>query len=166
MIQIKYLNKSILAVIFPLKEAEIPKAMLKKILLFLCLIFLESTAMAETLVIEIEKRVAGTLVLTENDAAKDFVKKLPLTLNFEDYATTERIAYLKEPLSLGSSNQTSTPNRGDFSYYAPWGNIAVFRKDFRESEGLIYLGKLSEDALHAIETSAKKPVTLRLKEGK
>ncbi len=138
--------------------------MFKKILFLLCLVFLESSAMAEILVIEVEKKVAGTLLLAENDAAKDFIKRLPLTLNFEDYGTTERIAYLKEPLSIGASNQTSTPNRGDFSYYVPWGNIAVFRKDFRESEGLIYLGKLSEDALHAIEASAKMPVTLRLKE--
>lgn len=33
------------------------------------------------------------------------------------------------------------PEVGDLAYYAPWGNLAVFYRDFRFSEGLILLGK-------------------------
>ena len=36
----------------------------------------------------------------------------------------------------------STPSARDLSYYAPWGNLAFFRKGFRYSEGLIALGKI------------------------
>ncbi len=101
------------------------------------------------------------LELNETDAAKDFLARLPLSLSFEDYGVTERIAYLKTPLNLGNSPRETTPVRGDFTYYAPWGNIAVFRKDFRLSDGLVPLGVLTKEALKAIETSGKGPVTFR-----
>ncbi|MNU08615.1 hypothetical protein D3C72_2547400 [compost metagenome] len=29
---------------------------------------------------------------------------------------------------------------GDLTYYAPWGNLAIFYKDFDYSSGLIHLG--------------------------
>ena len=35
------------------------------------------------------------------------------------------------------------------SYYAPWGNLAFFRKDFRYSSGLVRLGKI-ESGLEAM----------------
>lgn len=35
-----------------------------------------------------------------------------------------------------------TPEVGDFSYYAPWGNISVFYKDFRYSNSLYKLGTI------------------------
>jgi hypothetical protein len=31
---------------------------------------------------------------------------------------------------------------GDFSYYAPWGNLAIFHKPFRYSAGLVRLGRV------------------------
>ena len=33
-------------------------------------------------------------------------------------------------------------NVGDFSYYAPWGNISVFYKNFRYSNSLYKLGTI------------------------
>ena len=124
--------------------------------------FLVGSLMAnQTIALEAGTTVAF-LELNDTDAAKDFVSHLPLELNFEDYGSTERIAYLKTPLNLGRSPRQTTPVRGDFTYYAPWGNIAVFRKDFRLSEGLVPLGSLSTKALAIIENSGKNPVTFRL----
>lgn len=37
-------------------------------------------------------------MLEENDAAKDLMKRLPLSLVFENYGSLERISYLKEKL--------------------------------------------------------------------
>jgi hypothetical protein len=38
------------------------------------------------------------------------------------------------------------PSVGDIAYFAPWGNLALFYKDFTYSEGLIVLGKLDGDS--------------------
>lgn len=37
-----------------------------------------------------------------------------------------------------------TPKSGDLAYYAPWGNLAFFYQDFRESPELVTLGKIIE----------------------
>ena len=34
------------------------------------------------------------------------------------------------------------PSVGDIAYYAPWGNLAIFYKDFGYSRGLIRLGRI------------------------
>ncbi len=37
-----------------------------------------------------------------------------------------------------------TPQVGDFAYYAPWGNLAIYYKAFSYSSGLILLGRIEE----------------------
>lgn len=37
------------------------------------------------------------------------------------------------------------PSVGDITYYAPWGNLAIFYKDFGYSNGLINLGRIDND---------------------
>ena len=80
--------------------------------------------------------------LDNNQASNDFLEMLPLTLTFEDYNNTEKIATL--PYSLGVEGLPSgyTPEIGDFSYYAPWGNISIFYKEFRYSNSLYKLGTI------------------------
>jgi hypothetical protein len=43
---------------------------------------------------------------------------------------------------------------GDITYYAPWGNLAIFYKDFSYSAGLIKLGTLDSgsEALRRSDT--------------
>ena len=38
------------------------------------------------------------------------------------------------------------PSVGDIAYYAPWGNLAIFYRDFGFSDGLILLGRLDDGA--------------------
>ncbi|WP_341302023.1 cyclophilin-like fold protein [Lysinibacillus sp. FSL H8-0500] len=73
---------------------------------------------------------------------QDFLSLLPLTLPFEDYAGTERIGYLSKKLVTEGAPNGVEPKRGDLTYYAPWGNLALFYQDFRFSNGLIKLGTL------------------------
>ena len=79
-------------------------------------------------------------------AAESLWAMLPLTLDFEDFNGTERIAYTDEKISTEGAPASFTPNAGDITLYAPWGNIAVFYRPFRESRGLVPLGRFVEGA--------------------
>lgn len=91
--------------------------------------------------------------LLSNTAARRLTERMPLEVTFEDYGSTERIAYLKGKLDISGAPDSCTPVAGDIAYYAPWGNLAVFVKSFRHSEGLVPLGKLSPEALEAVKRS-------------
>jgi hypothetical protein len=90
-----------------------------------------------------EKVVTATL--TDSEAARDFVSLLPLTLTLEDYNKTERISNLPRKLSTTGAPAGSDPDVGDIAYYAPWGNLAIYYKDFGYSGGLVILGKIDGD---------------------
>ena len=117
--------------------------------------------MAQNIQIKVDDK-AFTGELNNNDAAKDFAAKLPLKLKFEDFGTTERISYLPKPLSLGTAPRNCDPQKGDIAYYIPWGNLAVFIRDFRPSDNLVPLGKLSSKSLEAIQESGSKDVEISL----
>jgi hypothetical protein len=86
-----------------------------------------------------------TATLTDGEAARDFVSLLPLTLTLEDYAKTEKISYLPRKLSTTGAPAGSDPDIGDIAYYAPWGNLAIYYRDFGYSSGLVILGKIDGD---------------------
>lgn len=76
--------------------------------------------------------------------AKAFYARLPLTLVLEDYASNEKIAYLEPALSV-SGSASHYARKGDITYYAPWGNLALFYKDFGQAPGLVSLGCFVDD---------------------
>lgn len=82
-----------------------------------------------------------TATLDDNATARDFLSMLPLTLTLKDYASTEKIAYPPRKLSIQGAPAGIDPEVGDITYYAPWGNLALFYKDFGYSAGLIRLGR-------------------------
>ncbi len=82
--------------------------------------------------------------LEDNSATKDLLGRLPLMLQFENYNDTEKIAYLDTQLDTSDAPDKCTPKSGDLAYYAPWGNLAFFYQDFRESPELVPLGKIIE----------------------
>lgn len=63
------------------------------------------------------------VALHPTPAGRDFVTRLPLTVTFKDYIGKEKIAYLSDALETGDTNAALS---GDFAYYKPWGNLAVF----------------------------------------
>ena len=92
-----------------------------------------------------------TASLEESDSAREFFAMLPLTLPLEDYAETEKIAYLPRKLTTQTAPEGIDPQVGDIAYYAPWGNLAIYYRDFGYSSGLIRLGCITSglDALTA-----------------
>lgn len=102
----------------------------------------------------IRMTMAGQIItasLEESDSARDFFAMLPLTLPLEDYAETEKIAYLPGKLTTQGAPKGIDPNVGDICYYTPWGNLAIYYRDFGYSSGLIRLGRITSglDALTA-----------------
>ena len=79
-------------------------------------------------------------------SAESLWAMLPLTLDFEDFNGTERIAYTDGKISTDGAPASYTPSAGDITLYAPWGNVAVFYRPFRESRGLVPLGRFIEGA--------------------
>jgi hypothetical protein len=87
-----------------------------------------------------------TATLYETPTAQDFASILPLTLTLKDYAQTEKVSDLPRKLTREGAPAGAKPSVGDIAYYAPWGNLALFYKDFPYSDGLILLGKLDGGA--------------------
>lgn len=85
----------------------------------------------------------ATAVLYDNPTSRDFAAMLPLTVKMEDYAGTEKIFYPSGKLSTKGAPGGFDPSVGDITCYAPWGNIALFYKDFGYSNGLISMGKIT-----------------------
>lgn len=80
--------------------------------------------------------------LNDSNTANSLASMLPLTLNFEDYNSTEKIAYLTDTLDTSDAPANFDPAIGDLTLYSPWGNLALFYKDFPSSSGLVPIGKV------------------------
>lgn len=88
--------------------------------------------------------------LYDNSVARDLVSRLPLTLEFSDYNGTEKIAYLpdgSEDWDLSDAPSSCTPSAGELTMYSPWGNLAIFYRDFRSSNGLVPVGSLDDGGI-------------------
>ncbi len=102
-----------------------------------------------------------TATLIDSKTTQDFISLLPLTLTLEDYGSTEKISYLPKRLSTEGAPAGIDPSVGDITYYAPWGNMAIFIRDFGYSNGLVLLGKIDGD-MSALNVSGPVSVTVEL----
>jgi hypothetical protein len=102
-----------------------------------------------------------TAILADNATARDFASLLPMTVTLKDYASTEKISDLPKHLSTDGAPGGSDPAVGDITYYAPWGNLAIFYKDFGYSRGLIKLGRI-ECGMDALNVSGSMQATIEL----
>ncbi|MFF1548023.1 cyclophilin-like fold protein [Streptomyces sp. NPDC058291] len=85
--------------------------------------------------------------LNDSPAARDFAGLLPLTLDLEDFHQTERIADLPRRLTTSGAPAPAAPKAGDLTYYAPWGNLALFYRDGPSaSADLLVLGHIDAGA--------------------
>lgn len=79
--------------------------------------------------------------LWDTSASRQLLAQLPLTLKFTDFAGSEKITYLPNRLiTKGMVNSANTP--GDFTYYAPWGNLALFYHGIGNDSQLYTLGQI------------------------
>lgn len=109
----------------------------------------------------VDGAVIATATLDSNDSARDFAALLPLNLALKDYAATEKVADLPRKLSTKGAPAAYNPSAGDISYFAPWGNLAIFYKDGHLSSGLVRLGRL-DTGLDAIRRPDARSVRVEL----
>lgn len=102
------------------------------------------------------------ITIYDNPTSRDFLSKLPLTLTFEDYNATEKISYLPETLTTENAPDSFDPDVGDVALYAPWGNLSVFYKDFRDSAGLVSIGHIDKDIEILTQTDSSFTAVLEL----
>ncbi len=148
---------------------------IKKLLLFLLFVVfadnilgngINETKNQDTTTMKIKITVGEkvlTATLENNETAKDLVAQFPLTVTLEDYASTEKIFYPDRKLSTAGAPSGYKPSVGDITYYAPWGDIAIFYKNFGFASGLINLGKIDGD-MSALTGSKNVKATFELME--
>src|SRR2546422_4944820 len=120
------------------------------------------TVKERTSVMKIRLTINGKAInatLIDNATARDFLTLLPMTLTLEDYAATEKISYLPRKLSTAGAPAGSDPSVGDVTYYAPWGNLAIFYRDSRYARGLIQLGRI-ESGVEALSVTGPLKATI------
>lgn len=98
--------------------------------------------------------------LDDHPGAQALYDLLPLELSFEDYNSTEKIAYLDDELATDGSPDNCDPEVGDLCYYIPWGNLCLFYQDFRHSESLVPLGTVISGAEMLEQLDTEPAVTL------
>lgn len=103
--------------------------------------------------------VTGTL--DDNAAARRFAELLPLDLELDDYAATEKVAALPEKLPTDGSPAGFAPKAGNITQYVPWSNLAIFHKPFGHAAGLVKLGHIDE-GLDVLRRQGRIRVTIEL----
>lgn len=79
----------------------------------------------------------------DNPASRDFLAQLPLTVTFEDYVGKEKISILQKKLAADNIQSENQPKKGDFAYFSPWGNLAIFYKGIEDATNdLVILGQI------------------------
>jgi hypothetical protein len=78
--------------------------------------------------------------LNGSQASKELYAQLPLTVEVENFGNNEKIFYPPEKLSISNTPNANAKN-GSLSYYAPWGDVVMFYKDFGSASGLYELGE-------------------------
>ena len=97
--------------------------------------------------------------LLDNATARDFFSLLPMSVTLEDYASTEKITQLPKKLATAGAPAGVDPDVGDITYYAPWGNLAIFYKDFGYAKGLVKLGSF-DSGIEALKTGGSLKATI------
>jgi len=125
---------------------------------------IEGNTMDDSKQYKIKIMIGDTILaatLYDNPTTRDFISLLPLALTLEDYAGTEKISYLPKKLSTDDAPSGFDPSVGDITYYAPWGNLAIFYKDFGYANGLISLGKI-DHGIEEFNTASSLNVSIEL----
>ena len=92
-----------------------------------------------------------TATLEDNVATRDFLSRLPLEATLEGYNnTTEKIFYPSPALPTEGVTRGCAPMPGDITIYAPWGNVAIFCKNWSYSNDLIKIGRIDGDGIEVL----------------
>ena len=142
---------------------------MKKRLFSALAIFAAATNARETMNILIQTDNPDTVIkatLADNATARDFYAQLPLRMKLKDYAGSEKIGTdIPKRLSTADAPKGYEGKQGDLTYYAPWGNLAIFYKDSHVgyADGLVYFGRI-ESGLARLEKLEGEVLISALKE--
>lgn len=96
-----------------------------------------------------DTELRGTL--DDTPPGRDFTAMLPLTLTLTDFHETEKISDLPRRVSTDDEVPAGAAGpAGDITVYAPWGNLALFYRDFTYTDDLIRLGALEPGAAETL----------------
>lgn len=84
-----------------------------------------------------------TAQLWENAPARALVDRLPLTLNFSDLNTVEKIARLDAALPMTGMPDGDDPAPRDIGWYAPSGDVVLYYGDVGYWPGIARIGHIS-----------------------
>lgn len=77
--------------------------------------------------------------LNGSQAAEDLYNQLPLEVKVENFSDNEKTFY---PEKLTTSNTPlADAKKGTLCYYAPWGDVVMFYKDYGKGSSLYELGE-------------------------
>ncbi len=86
--------------------------------------------------------------LNNSQASKELYAQLPLQIKVENYSNDEKIFYPPSKLSTNNTPLASNAVAGTLAYYAPWGDVVMFYKDFGNAGGLYELGEVVSGKEH------------------
>lgn len=121
--------------------------MIKKLLLSLAIAlacgFAQAVPAAEPVKVELvfgaDKAV---ILLDDNTVTRQLLARMPLKLKMQDYASSEKIAYLPKDINLDGAPKGVSPKPGDVAVFAPWGNLCVYYGAGTPSGELVPLGRV------------------------
>jgi len=99
--------------------------------------------------------------LADNPVSRELAERLPQTLKVDDYNGIEKTGKISRRLGTDGVPAGYAPKAGDIVYYAPWGNLVFFYKDFRYYDGLIYLGHM-EGSLESLVIPGETSLSITL----
>ena len=101
--------------------------------------------------------------LYDNPTARSFAAQLPLRdIVLRDYNRTEKIFDPPQALSKEGAPVGYDPVAGDIACYGPWGNIAIFYRDYGYGRGLIPVGRIDGNGISLFQMSGEMTVTIEL----
>lgn len=93
-----------------------------------------------------------TATMEDNGAARDFLSRLPMETTWHDYNNgTEKIFYPDPELNLDDTPRGCAPQAGDITVYEPWGNVAIFCRDWPASNSLVKIGHIDTDGVSLLQ---------------
>lgn len=90
--------------------------------------------------------------MDDNATSRELINKLPLELDFVDYAGKEKVSKLSLPKGESSGY---IPDVGDLFYFTLFGNIGIFYEKQPPHSGLVFLGRLEERGIKEIKNMTK-----------
>lgn len=79
--------------------------------------------------------------LNNSPAAQEFYDQLPLSIEIKDFSDNEKIFYPSKKLTT-ENTPIAYAVKGTLAYFAPWGNMTVFYKDYGQGTDLYEIGHI------------------------